>query len=64
MKKILSLFMITAVIGILSCKKESALKPTAKPDQINTTLKQQSGVYDYQRAILEKRSAGKRSIAN
>lgn len=63
MKKLLSLLVITAIIGIISCKKEAAIKPAANTQTVISPQKVSAKVYDYQKAILEKRSAGRVNLA-
>jgi len=62
MKKLLSLLMITSVVGLISCKKEAAVKPAAKVQKNNSLLIKKPVVYDYQKAIIEKRSAGRSGL--
>lgn len=56
MKKLLYLLMVTMVLGAISCKKDSNLKPVApqpKPKEVEKTAVTK---FDYQKAIREKRS--------
>jgi hypothetical protein len=59
MKKIFSLLIIIAAITTISCKKESTVTPAVSAENAKS-VKQITPVYNYQKAILEKRSVGGR----
>lgn len=50
------LLMFTMVLGLVSCKKENGAKPDPPKAVIKAQGKSNSGVYDYQKAILAKRT--------
>jgi hypothetical protein len=56
MKKLLYLLVVTLVIAGASCKKDMNLKPVTSQPKIKTVEKAAYPKYDYQKAILAKRS--------
>lgn len=56
MKKLFALLVVTIVIGSVSCKKDSNIKPALPLPPAQPKEKVAVGVFDYQKAILVKRT--------
>ncbi len=56
MKKLFALLVITSVISLGSCKKDNNVKPAIPQPTVKAQEKGNTGLYDYQKAILVKRT--------
>ena len=64
MKKLIYLLMVSLLISFLSCKKDTNIKPQAAPKETppvktQATVNPSGITYDYQKAILAKRTLAK-----
>lgn len=50
------LIMFTMVLGLVSCKKENGVKPDLPKSVVKIQSNVNTGAYDYQKAILAKRT--------